>query len=156
MMFECRQAKLSRCAAPRSRSWLGKKHPTRTWAVMRWIQKCFGRWEKKEEEGLKVSTKFFSVVSKFACSYMNSCTICCCFPEQITAAELQTFFFFYTMSPFWARWTWCSCDTQRLYSPKHHRKRLERDLSVNLNGIEPLWAESSSPLGLDPRLNVAF
>lgn len=25
MMFECRQAKLSRCAAPRSRSWLGKK-----------------------------------------------------------------------------------------------------------------------------------
>lgn len=105
-------------------------------------------WEigkKKEEEGLKVSTKFFSVVSKFACSYMNLCTIRCCFRERITAAELQTFSFFYTMSPFWGWWAWCGCETQRLYQPKHHRKRLERDLSVNLNGIVPLWAESSSP-----------
>lgn len=53
-------------------------------------------WEigkkKEEEEGLKVSTKFFSAVSKFACSYMNSCTIRCCFRERITAANILFFF----------------------------------------------------------------
>lgn len=48
----------------------------------------FWEMKKEEEEGFKVWTEFFSVVSKCAGSYMNSCTMCCCFREQSTAAEL--------------------------------------------------------------------
>lgn len=96
MMFERRQTKLSRCAAPRSRSWLGeKKNPSNAHVGGDEMDsEMFWEMEEKKEEGLKVSTKFFSVVSKFACSDVNSCTIRCCFREQITAAERQTFFFF--------------------------------------------------------------
>lgn len=75
-----------------ARGW-GGEHPKLTWVVMRWIQKCFAKEKKKE--GLKVWTKSFSVVSKSACSYMNSCTIPCCFRAHKHGCRTANFF--YTM-----------------------------------------------------------